>query len=356
MMNVFRKWFDLYLADEQAIILLLLLAGSLLLVVTMGNILAPFFASLIIAYLLQGLVAKLEKQGMGHLLAVILVYVLFLGMFTTVILVLFPLVWQQLTTFVGELPGIFERGQKAFMLLPEKYPGIVSADQLESLMDQVTKEMAGIGQNLVSVSVSSLSNVITLVVYLIVVPIMVFFLLKDKESLIEAFSGMLPRRRAVLEQVWQEMDDQIANYVRGKVVEIIMVAGMSIVSFQLLGLDYAVLLGLLVGLSVIIPYIGAAVVTLPVLAVGYFQWGPTGSFWWLFVIYSIIQALDGNVLVPLLFSEAVNLHPIAIIMSVLVFGGIWGFWGVFFAIPLATLIKAVMRAWPTSETNEAQES
>lgn len=66
-------------------------------------------------------------------------------------------------------------------------------------------------------------------------------------------------------------------------------------------------------------------------------------------VYSVIQALDGNVLVPLLFSEAVNLHPIAIILSVLVFGGLWGFWGVFFAIPLATLVKALYNAWPRTD-------
>ena len=72
----------------------------------------------------------------------------------------------------------------------------------------------------------------------------------------------------------------------------------------------------------------------------------TPDFAWLMVTYLVIQALDGNLLVPLLFSEAVNLHPVAIIIAVLVFGGLWGFWGVFFAIPLATLVKAVLNAWP----------
>ncbi len=102
------------------------------------------------------------------------------------------------------------------------------------------------------------------------------------------------------------------------------------------------------GLSVIIPYIGAALVTIPVLVVAFFQWGLTDDFYWVAFSYAVIQALDGNVLVPLLFSEAVNLHPIAIIVAVLFFGGIWGVWGVFFAIPLATLISAIVTAWPAS--------
>lgn len=114
---------------------------------------------------------------------------------------------------------------------------------------------------------------------------------------------------------------------------------------MILDLRYAVLLGVLVGLSVLIPYIGAAVVTIPVCVVALFQWGLATEFWYVFIAYAIIQTLDGNVLVPLLFSEAVNLHPLMIIVAVLFFGGVWGFWGVFFAIPLATLVKALSNAW-----------
>jgi putative permease len=149
-----------------------------------------------------------------------------------------------------------------------------------------------------------------------------------------------------MQQIWHEMNLQTANYVRGKALEIVIVGVVSYVSFLVLGLDYAALLALLVGLSVLIPYIGAAVVTIPVLVVGYFQWGLGSEFMWLAIVYGVIQFLDGNVLVPLLFSEAVNLHPLIIILAVLVFGGLWGFWGVFFAIPLATLVKAMYNAWP----------
>jgi putative permease len=113
-----------------------------------------------------------------------------------------------------------------------------------------------------------------------------------------------------------------------------------------MGLNFSMLLGFLVGISVLVPYVGAVVMTFPVALVAYFQFGWSGDLAWIIVAYGIIQALDGNVLVPLLFSEVVNLHPIAIIVAVLFFGGIWGFWGVFFAIPLAILFQAVLKAWP----------
>jgi putative permease len=175
---------------------------------------------------------------------------------------------------------------------------------------------------------------------------LVFFFLKDRDSISAWFGKFLPSERRFVKTVWADVDRQIANYVRGKFWEIMIVWAVSYTTFSVLGLQYAMLLGVLVGLSVIIPYIGATVVTFPVLLVGWFQWGWGGDFITLAVAYLIIQALDGNVLVPLLFSEVVNLHPVAIIVAILVFGGLWGFWGVFFAIPLATLVNAVLTAWP----------
>lgn len=135
------------------------------------------------------------------------------------------------------------------------------------------------------------------------------------------------KKRNMLTNIWHEMDDQIANYIRGKVIEILIVGTVTYATFALLDVNYAALLGIIVGLSVLIPYIGAAVVTLPVALIGFFQWGLSDDFMYLLIAYAIIQALDGNVLVPLLFSEAVNLHPISIIVAVLIFGTLWGFWG-----------------------------
>ena len=103
-----------------------------------------------------------------------------------------------------------------------------------------------------------------------------------------------------------------------------------------------------------VPYIGAAVVTIPVIFIGLAQWGVTPQFWYAMIAYGIVQALDGNLLVPLLFSEAVDLNPVFIIIAVLFFGGLWGFWGVFFAIPLAALVKAVLSAWSSAQEEPQQ--
>jgi putative permease len=172
-------------------------------------------------------------------------------------------------------------------------------------------------------------------------------MMKDKTELVRWVGNFLPRNRPLMSTIWHEMDDQIANYIRGKVVEIIIVGSVAYLIFVIFGINYALLLSVLVGLSVMVPYIGALSVTIPVAAVAYVQWGIGGEFYTLMLAYLILQVLDGNVLVPVIFSEAVNLHPVAIIAAVLFFGGIWGMAGVFFAIPLATLIKAIINAWPS---------
>jgi putative permease len=101
----------------------------------------------------------------------------------------------------------------------------------------------------------------------------------------------------------------------------------------------------LVGISVLIPYLGAALVTIPILLIAFLQWGWSAHFAYLAIVYGIILILDAHILMPILFANIVKLHPMSIILAVLVFGEMWGFWGVFFAIPLACLVKALLNLW-----------
>lgn len=353
MLKVLRKWSERLFANEEAVTLLLLLAGLLVLVVLLGDVLAPMIASLILAFILQGVANKLQSWGASQRVAVSVAFLLFIGVFLALLLGLAPLVWQQLLNLVDELPRMLGELQKALMALPEK-SDLFTESQIREWINLAGSELGRLGQYVLSFSIASLPNIVGLLIYLVLVPILVFFFLKDKRLILGWLGAFLPNERPLMNRIWGEMNEQVANYVRGKAVEILIVGAVSYIIFAWLGLNYAALLGLLVGLSVLIPYIGAAVVTIPVAMVAWFQWGSSSDFIYLMVAYGVIQALDGNVLVPLLFSEAVNLHPVAIILAVLVFGGIWGFWGVFFAIPLATLVKALLAAWPAHPQSSEQ--
>jgi len=302
--------------------------------------------------LLEGAVTKLQMKNMPRFWAVNLVYLLFVAFMIFILLGLMPLLSKQISQFFQEVPEMINNGQELLLRLPEQYPEIISEEYIGELILAIRDGFSELGQNVLSISVASIPAIITILVYLILVPLMIFFFLKDKIMIIEWLGRFLPEERRLVNEIWTEMDAQIGNYVRGKFNEIIIVGGASYIAFVILGLNYASLLGMIVGLSVLIPYIGAAVVTLPIAFVAYFQWGLTADFVWVMIWYFVIQFLDGNILVPILFSEAVNLHPVSIILAILVFGGLWGFWGVFFAIPLATLVKALINVWPIHEVDD----
>jgi len=355
-MGLIRDWFDRHFSDPQVVILTGLLVSAFAVILLLGDMLIPVLASIVIAYLLEGLVRHTHKFKLPRLLVVAVVVTLFFTALIFVLLGLLPLLSNQVAQFVQELPNMMGKGQELLLRLPEQYPQFFSEDQVDELINGIRAELANLGQHALSLSITSVVGLITLLVYLVLMPMLVFFFLKDKDKILGWMSSYLPPDLGLVRQIWQDVDRQIGNYIRGKMIEILLVWVATYVAFVLMGLQFALLLSLMVGLSVLVPYIGAVVVTIPVTLIAYYQWGVSSDFVYLMIAYGLIQAIDGNVVVPLLFSEVVNLHPIAIIVSVLVFGGLWGFWGVFFAIPLATLVQAILVAWPRIGSSKIVDS
>jgi putative permease len=352
MLDMLNRWYMRRFSDPHAVSLIAILLGGFLTIYFFGNLIAPLLVAIVLAYLLEWPVMRLERLGLPRTIAVLVVLLIFAGLMVMAFFGLVPTIWHQVGNFASDVPTMFNDLQHYVSSLPERYPDFVQPHQAITFMETLREKVMGLGESVVKGSLASLVSLATIAVYLILVPLLVFFLLKDKDEMLATMSGILPKNRRLTSKVGAEMNEQISNYIRGKVTEIFIIGIASYITFAVMDLRYAVLLSVLVGLSVLIPYIGAAAVTVPVAMVGLFQWGLTPDFWWLLAAYGVIQALDGNVLVPVLFSEAVNLHPVAIIVAVLVFGGLWGFWGVFFAIPLATLVKAVWGALPSSEPDD----
>ncbi len=352
MIEILKKWYERHFSNPQVVILALLLIMGFTIVIAFGDMLMPVLVAIVIAYMLEAPVMKLQARGMGRPIASIIVFTLFFALMALTLVNLVPLLFEQVSQFITELPKMIGRIQQELVLLPEEYPTHITSSQINEMMGLVKNEIGRFSQIVLSFSISSLQGIVTWMVYLILIVLLVFFFLKDKEMIKTWISGYMPRKRVLVQQVWGEMDMQIGNYIRGKIVEIIIVGVATYIAFVVMGLNYAFLLGLLVGLSVLVPFVGATIVTIPVALTAFFQFGWSSEFGYLMLIYGIIQAIDGNVLVPLLFSEAVNLHPVAIIVAIVFFGGFWGFWGIFFAIPLATLVMAVLNAWPEATEEE----
>ncbi len=350
MINVLKQWYQRYFTDPQTVIFAFILISGFVLIVIMNALLMPILIGIIIAYLFEGLVVRMQQINLSRTVGASVATALMLTAIVLTLFVLLPLLSKQVSELIREMPVMLGVGQQLLLQLPERYPDFFSTQEVEEILTFLRTEVASLGQNVVSWSLASVVGLISFLVYLILLPLMVFFFLKDKELILSWLGDFLPDERRLVRKVWNDLDVKIASYVRGKFIEILVVWISTYIAFALMGLSYAMLLSLLVGLSVIVPYVGATVVTIPVALIAFSQWGWSSQFGYLLLIYAIIQFLDGNLLVPLLFSEVVNLHPIAIIVAVVFFGSLWGIWGVFFAIPLATLIQAIIKAWPQHET------
>jgi putative permease len=346
MVRLFREWVQRYLSDPQAVVLALFLLLGTVIILTMGRILAPVLAAVVIAYILEGLVGGLGRLRIPRTFAVLVVFLAFMVFLLVLLFGLLPLLSRQLAQLIGDLPAMIGYVQNELIRLPQKYPEFLSEEQASAILRMLSSEIASVGQQILSFSLASVRSAITFLIYIVIVPFLVFFFLKDKDAILGWLQGLVQEKHALSVEVWHDVDRQMGRYIRGKFLEILIIWAGSALTFHILGLDFAMLNGFIVGLSVLIPYVGAIAAFLPVILTAYFQWGSGSETLYIIIAYWTIQLLDGNVLAVLLLSGVVNLHPVATIISVVVFGGLWGLWGVFFAIPLATLIQAVLRAWP----------
>lgn len=339
-------WMERTFSDPEFMNLCFTLLISVLLMEFFGGILMPILISVIIAYLLNSPVRLLTQRGCPRALAVWITYIIFLGLFIYGILYFAPLIWHQFVNLVNQMPDTFVTAQLWLTQFMQKHPWMLSDSDFQHVILYLKEQSPQLGQTILHFSWSIIPNMAELILYLILVPLLVFFFLKDSAEISHWLEQFLPRRRTLVKRVSLEVYDKIGCYVKGRVIEIFIAGGAATLVFEILGLQYSILLGALLGLSVIVPYIGAIIVTVPVVIVGLMQWGLSAHFGYLMAAYAAIIAIDGNILFPLLFAQTMELHPIVIILAVLIFGGIWGFWGVFFAIPLATLVNAVLRVWP----------
>ena len=339
-------------SNEETIVFSLAILLFFLVISFFGSILTPFMISIVVAYLLVGMQKKIQLYDVSANVALIITFSVFIITGAALLIWLVPLLYIQLQAFILDVPNLINNFLDFISGLPTKFPDLVSSEQISIFFQAVSEEISAIAQNIVKSSISGIQSAITFLLYIILFPILVYFFLFDRKNIIDGFIKIIPGKREMLTKIWAEMDIQLSNYVRGKTIEIFIVGIAAAIIFASLGLKYSALLSVLVGLSVIIPYVGAFLVTIPIVIVGLLQFGLGTEFYLLIGLYLLLQALDGNLLVPIIFSETVKLHPVVIILAVFIFGSMFGFWGVFFSIPIATFIKAVWNAWPSSRNSD----
>jgi putative permease len=342
--NFFRSYF--YEEEQFAALFLIVIIGLSLFFI--GSTISPILIGILIAYLLNGLMNLFESKGFKKNLCFYLTFSIFIFIYILIFLTL-PLITSQIGSLLNELPAIVFFIESLFNDLIVAYPAYFTTEQIEEIFANSASFVPSIAEQVLQQLNSGFAAIMSALINIILIPILVFFFLKDKQVMLGYLTFFLPKKRVLLSTIWTDLNIQLFGYVRGKALEMIIIGSVTSIVFWALGVNYSLILGILVGLSVLIPLFGAILVTIPVTAIGLFQWGLDIQFLIFIICYFVIQILDGNILFPVLMGSEVNLHPVLIILAILVFGGIWGFWGLLLAVPIATLIRAVFKVWPKKE-------
>ena len=379
MFRLFKNWYHNHFSQPGTVEFALVLAVSFILVYFFMWLVGPLVVALCLAYVLDWAVCALITHcHLKRPTAAAVVMVLFIGVAALILILLVPQVIRQGAQFYNAMLALSQdaaisdltlRGSDVdtyiatwlyslIQMLPDPLPSMLSRDDLHAAAASLRTQIINYTANLMRTQLMpSVVNVFTYLMYLIIVPIFTFLMLRNKRQLQERFlTYILPNNQVLIKEFWPAISGQIAGYIRGKLLHIIIITCVNTLAFRVFSLNYAVLLGLGVGLSVVIPYVGAVIIAIPVILVAVLQFGFTSTLLWLLLVYLIIQLLDSNVLTPMLFSKAMNLDAFSILAAILIFGGLWGFWGVFFAIPLATFIKTLIVRWPSENHRKTTPS
>lgn len=340
MLDRINRWLSDTFSDSDINKLLLVVAVFCAILWLFIKDLAPLIGAVLIAYVLDGAVGKVQRRfGLSRGAAVG-------GVVAAAILTMavcayaLPRFLLQLRALGSQIPEIGEKLESVVEQINDYLPedaGLEQAAIAEKSTEILGAAIAYLFNNLFSYA----GDLFALFIYLILLPLLVFFLLRDKGAIIAYLRQFMPKS-PIFGELWTQMDEQFGSYIRGKIIEAVIVGASTWISLLLFNMQYALALAILVGLSVLVPFVGAVAVTFPVVLFAYLQFGWSATFAWIVALYAIIQVLDGQVLVPLLFSEVIKIHPVALFSSLIFFGSLWGIWGVFFAIPLASLIKCII--------------
>ena len=345
-----RSYLERVFYNEEAVFVVIALVGIALLLALFGSVLLPITISAVIAYIMLGVKDRMELFGLKGSVSFILSYAIYLLATLLLGLLLLPRIATELVRLATDVPNFVRYVQQQLLegeaasyisALPATFKDSMSENLLLSA-NEAASAVAGYSTTLAQYA-------ITFSLYYVLVPIMVFFFMRDGKTIAGYLVGLLPGKKDLAGDIWRDMDMRLANYVRGKAVEIIIVTLIAWALMFAFDMRFSLLLALATGLSVIVPVVGAFVVTIPVVAFALLDFGFTTSSFLFIGLFLVLQFIDGYVIVPLIFSEAMKIHALVVIVSVLFFGGIWGFWGAFFAIPLATLVKVVFDSWPSGQ-------
>ena len=377
------SWFFKWFLDNKAVTVFLvtLLLGLNIFILSkisflfipvidfLSVVMLPVILSGLLFYLLNPLVDLMEKYKINRVLAISIIFVIIAFLLIIGLAVAIPNLQRQVIIFAQNVPSYIEDADRVIDDLVTKRLPDDFRPQLEQVLAQFSTQATAWASNISSKAVNWVSAIISgtsqVIVALIIMPFMLFYLLRDGKGLRDYITQFLPNKlREPVGKVLSDVNQQLANYVRGQITVAVIVAIMFIIFFKIIGLRYAVALGVTAGILNLVPYLGSFLAMIPALVLGLIA-GPV-MLLKVIIVFIVEQTIEGRFVSPLILGSQLNIHPITILFVLLTSGSMFGIWGVLLGIPIYASAKVVISAifdWykgvsglyePVEETNREQ--
>ncbi|HDZ56243.1 MAG TPA: AI-2E family transporter [Pseudomonas xinjiangensis] len=341
------------------------LLAFVVMIYLLSPILSPFLVGMLLAYLGDPLVDRLERMGMSRVVGVLVVFAAATGLLTLAVVILVPMLTNQISALRDQIPAMIDWVNQTALPWVEVRTGIsVSEFQLATVGERIRENIgdsSGVVGAVLAQATRSTMALITGLVNLVLIPVVGFYLLRDWDTIVERARGLIPRdHEPLVVKLLGDCDEVLGAFIRGQLLVMLALGILYSFGLWLVGVDLALLIGMLAGLASLVPYLGFAVGIIPAVLVAAFQFGDLIHPAAVVAVFSIVQMLEGTVLTPWLVGDKIGLHPVAVIFAVMAGGQLFGFVGILLALPVAAVIMVLLRYmnhhYKTSPAYEKSES
>ncbi len=313
----------------------------------LSPILAPFLFAAILAYISNPAVSWLARHRVRRALGAVLAMLVLAGLLVLLLLILLPLFVKETSLLSERLPGLLLQINDQLLPWIKARFGVELQFDLAALMNLIHQNLQGadgLGMKLLaSLKIGGLA-LLGFVVNLLLVPVVLFYLLRDWDSLLARINALLPRRwHWQLTSIAREIDAVLAEFLRGQIAVMLLMSLFYVLGLWLAGLEFALPIGIITGMLVFVPYVGMLTGLLLATLAALMQFPGVNGVIPVWIVFGIGQALEGMLVTPLLVGKRIGLHPVAVIFALLAFGQIFGFFGVLLALPASAALLVGLR-------------
>ncbi len=328
--------------NDHAQFIAIMLACCLLTVAAyaLQHTISCFLLSWVIAYLLDPLVVQMERRSLKRVVALGIIYAILSVLTVFFLTFVLPMVTMSWDSFLRDLPGYIQKIKQISLEWKERLPARYGSDEIQWMLDKASANLDTAAEKAGSWTYGFATRIFFNIFNIVLSPILVFFMLYYKQTVIETLSSWIPtRRREIILGIGREVNSSIGGYLRGQVIVSIIVALMAVPTLSLLEIPHPVFCGLFAGVASVLPFVGVLLATLPALFFAWFKYQAIGVLMQTGIAFAVIYFLEGYIIKPLVFKESMNLNPLVTIIMVMALGETLGFWGILLALPIASAIK-----------------